>query len=122
MTKPRKPSRVNHEAKEIVAPLSQSFFLMSIIGFLISVMFLSKYSPSWAMVLGLVSAVMFFASMISMTKAPVEEELALDHHNTGREDRVVVLSKHEYEKLKKAEDDAAKTSSSRNVSTRKKNR
>ncbi|MGM5480784.1 MAG: hypothetical protein ACQESE_00055 [Nanobdellota archaeon] len=123
MTKPKKSSNVNHETKEIVAPLSQGFFLASIIGFLIAVMFLSKYSLPWSIVLGVVSAVMFLASMISMTKAPVEDELALDEHVSGRKDRVVVLSKKEYDALKKVEEESiakTKKSSSPKTSSSKK--
>ncbi|MFP4195403.1 MAG: hypothetical protein ACLFSN_01425 [Candidatus Woesearchaeota archaeon] len=100
--RPKKPSTVHPRAKEIVAPLSQRFFLTSIIGFLLAVMFIADYSVSWAVVVGIISMVMFLASMISMTRAPVEDELALDEHRSGRKDRVVVLSKKEYEELKRA--------------------
>ena len=99
--KPKRHSIINHEVKHIVAPLSQNFFLASIFGFLISVMFISQYSLSWAVVGGTISGVMFLASMISLTKAPVEDELALDDYNMHRNQRVTVLSKSEYDELKR---------------------
>ena len=61
-----------------VAPLSKGFMITSILGILISTMFLPEYSLTWAVTVGIVSFVMFIASVISMTHAPVEEELALD--------------------------------------------
>ncbi|MCA9477717.1 MAG: hypothetical protein KC535_01055 [Nanoarchaeota archaeon] len=61
-----------------VAPLSKGFMIASIIGVLLSTMFLPQYSPTWAVTLGVISFVMLIASIISMTHAPVEEELALD--------------------------------------------
>ena len=60
------------------APLSGGFMITSMIGFLIATMFLPQYSPTWAVVIGVISVMLFVASVISMTKAPVEEELALD--------------------------------------------
>lgn len=86
-----------------VAPLSGGFMLTSIIGFLFAVMFLKNYSLSWAIVIAVVSFVMFIASMISMTKAPIEDELAIDEHYIERKERVKKLTKHEYEEYLKNE-------------------
>ncbi|MFC1753161.1 hypothetical protein ACFL96_07170 [Thermoproteota archaeon] len=61
------------------APLSSSFFLVSIIGTLVCLIYWDKYwDPSWSFTFIIVFIAMFIASMISMRKAPVEAELALD--------------------------------------------
>lgn len=77
-----------------VAPLSGSFMLVSIFGFLFSVFFISKLPGGlpWAWAIGLVSFAMFIASVISMTRAPVEDELALDEHYKDRRKRVRFLT------------------------------
>ena len=67
-----------------VAPLSGSFMITAIIGFLIATMFLPQYSLNWAIIVGIISFAMFIASVISMTKAPVEDELALDGEGAQR--------------------------------------
>ncbi|MCK5107758.1 MAG: hypothetical protein KAQ83_03445 [Nanoarchaeota archaeon] len=52
------------------APLSTSFFGISIIGFIVSVMYIPKLmGNSWAFAMGLVFLLMFFASFITMEKA-----------------------------------------------------
>ena len=61
-----------------IAPLSKGFMVTAILGILISTMFLPEYSITWAFTLGIISFVMFIAAVISMTYAPVEDELALD--------------------------------------------
>ncbi len=61
-----------------IAPLSKGFMITSILGILISTMFLPEYSLTWAVTIGVISFVMLIASVISMTHAPVEDELALD--------------------------------------------
>jgi len=53
------------------APLKASFMGISIIGFLVSVMYIADYSVNWAFAMGLVFIIMFIASLISMEKAPV---------------------------------------------------
>lgn len=64
------------------AHLSAGFMLTSIIGFLISAFFVNKISESWGFTLMLFFAIMFIASVISMTKAPYmnkeyQDELAV---------------------------------------------
>ena len=58
--------------KEKIAPLPASFMIASIVGFLASAYLLEELS--WKFTLLLVFAVMFIASFISMTKAPVVEK------------------------------------------------
>jgi glucose uptake protein GlcU len=73
-----------------VAPLSSSFMLVSMLGMAFSVMFLQKYSLNWAFIIGFISVCMFIASMISMTKAPIEAELLIDEHKEVRKQRIKV--------------------------------
>lgn len=76
-----------------VAPLSGGFMLISILGFLIATMWLSKLEGAldWAFTIGFLSVIMFIASVISMTFAPVEDELAIDEHHTIKKRRVKVV-------------------------------
>lgn len=55
------------------AHLSAGFMLTSIIGFLVSVFFVVKLSETWGFTFMLFFAIMFVASMISITKAPFTE-------------------------------------------------
>ncbi len=55
------------------APLSASFMATSIVGFLISAYLIKDIS--WKFTMLLVFAVMFIASFISLTKAPIPEKL-----------------------------------------------
>ena len=61
-------------AKKIkVAPLSGSFMVTAIVGFLISMLFVFELSPTWGVAFMIFFAVMVVAALISMTKAPVPE-------------------------------------------------
>ncbi len=53
-------------------PLGNGFFITSIIGFFLSVFFIAEYSVEWAMAIGLVCIMMFIASFVSMTRAPIK--------------------------------------------------
>ena len=62
-----------------VAPLPSNFMLVSMLGFIFSAYFLDNTGlKSWAFTFMLVFAVMFIASMISMSKAPLEDEEMLE--------------------------------------------
>ncbi|MBW2992185.1 hypothetical protein KY345_03130 [Candidatus Woesearchaeota archaeon] len=61
-----------------IAPLSGSFMITAIIGFLISAIYIFPRSNPWGLALVLLFAVMFVAAMISTTKAPVEAEFEID--------------------------------------------
>lgn len=54
------------------APLKNSFMVASIIGFFVSVVYISKFSETWAFTFALMFVLMFIASMISMTYSPTE--------------------------------------------------
>ncbi len=60
------------------APLKGSFMIISIVGFIISAVWVYRRSPTWGFAFCLVFVMMFIASMISMTYAPVGEELQVD--------------------------------------------
>lgn len=55
-----------------VSPLSSSFMLTSMVGFLISVFFVYGMSKSWGFTFGLFFVIMFISSLISMTYAPTD--------------------------------------------------
>lgn len=62
--------------KEIsVAPLTGSWMITSIVGFLISAFFVYERSLSWGFTFMLFFSLMFIAAMISMTYGPVEAQL-----------------------------------------------
>ena len=63
-----------------VAPLSSGFMLVSMAGFMISVVYTSfgTLNPTWGFTLGFFFVLMFVASMISMTHAPIEALIQQD--------------------------------------------
>jgi len=61
------------------APLSSGYMLASMLGFLIAVIAIVPISLSWGAAIAFIFALMFIASVISMTHAPVEAELEIDH-------------------------------------------
>ena len=58
-----------------VAPLKTSFLVISMIGFLVSALYIPKLSLTWAFAFGLVFTLMFVASMISMVRGTPDEQL-----------------------------------------------
>jgi len=55
-----------------VAPLSGGYMITSIVGFLISAFWVLPKSAKWGFAFLLFFALMFIASMISMTYAPID--------------------------------------------------
>lgn len=57
-----------------VAPLSSSFMVIGMLGFMAVVVYTSfgKLDPTWGFTLGLFFVLIFVASMVSMTYAPIE--------------------------------------------------
>ena len=51
-----------------IAPLNASFMMTSIIGFLVSVIYIYSYSVTWAFTFAFVFVLMFIASLISMVR------------------------------------------------------
>lgn len=62
-----------------VAPLKSSFMLASMLGFMISIIYTSygRIGPDWGFALGFLFALMFVASVISMTQAPIDMQLEM---------------------------------------------
>lgn len=58
-----------------IAPLKGSFLLLSLVGFLISVFYITPLNSSWGFAFGFVFTLMFIASMISTMYGPAEDEL-----------------------------------------------
>jgi len=58
-----------------VAPLNSAFLATSMIGFLVSAIYISSFSRTWGFTFGLVFTLMFVASMISMVHAEPEAQL-----------------------------------------------
>ncbi len=54
-----------------VAPLKASFMIIAIVGFFISVYMVADLWPQMAFAFATVFVLMFIASLIAMTKAPV---------------------------------------------------
>lgn len=64
--------------KRKIAPLSGSFMVTAIVGFLISAIYIFPRSNPWGLTLVILFAVMFIAGMISTTYAPIEAEWAME--------------------------------------------
>lgn len=66
----------------IISPLSSSFMLTSIVGFLISVFYVPsldyQFSLSYSIAFAIVFAGMFIASLLSMTYSPFSDHLQID--------------------------------------------
>ncbi len=56
------------------APLKGSFMIISIIGFVISAIWIYRASPSLGFSFALIFVLMFIASLISMTYGPVSDK------------------------------------------------
>jgi len=54
-------------------PLKGSFMVMSILGFLLSYYYVYSISVNFGIACMLVFVIMFVASLVSMTKAPIQE-------------------------------------------------
>ncbi|MFC1690783.1 hypothetical protein ACFL0W_01260 [Nanoarchaeota archaeon] len=69
------------------SPLSSSFMIFAMIGFIITAVYTNSggLDPSWGLTFLIIFTVLFFASILSMTKAPVEAELEIDYNKRKRE-------------------------------------
>lgn len=65
--------------KRKIAPLSGSFMLTAIVGFLISAIYIFPRSNPWGFAFSIFFAIMFVAAMISTTYAPIEAEWELEN-------------------------------------------
>ena len=64
--------------KRKITPLSGGFMITSIVGFLISAIYVFPKSNPWGFAFALFFAIMFIAGMISTTYAPIEAEWELE--------------------------------------------
>lgn len=64
----------NMARKVKIAPLSGSFMATAVVGFAVSLIFVYKISMAWGMALMIFFVIMFIASIISMTYAPLPEK------------------------------------------------
>jgi len=55
-----------------IAPLSGGFMVTSIVGFIVSAVYVYPQNPTWGFTFVLFFILMFIASMISMTYSPVQ--------------------------------------------------
>lgn len=60
-----------------IAPLSTGLFVTSIVGFLVSALYIPQFSFNWAIAFGTAFIVMFVASIVSMIHGPPEQQLGL---------------------------------------------
>ena len=60
------------------APLSGTFMLTSIFGFIISLIFIYPRDKTWGFTFIIIFVLMFIASMISMTYADADSQLQID--------------------------------------------
>ena len=85
-----------------VAPLNSAFMLSSILGFLISVVYVRTLSVTWAFAFGLVFFLMIVASLISMFQAPVRGQLVPKlEKETLEKDYVLEAINRKYSKKRK---------------------
>lgn len=68
-----------------VAPLTGGYMITSIVGFLISVMYVYDVSNRWGFTFALFFVLMFVASLISMTYGPDEAMLHVGHKKRQQE-------------------------------------
>jgi uncharacterized protein (DUF58 family) len=61
-----------------MAPLKGSFMLTAILGLTISMIYVYPTNPKWGAAFTLVFLLMFIASLINMTYAPIGDELQID--------------------------------------------
>ena len=64
-----------------LTPLKSSFMLAAMIGLIVSIVYTSfgTLNPTWGVTLIVVFAAMLIAAFISMTRAPVDEQLDILH-------------------------------------------
>jgi len=67
------------QKKEVkFTPLSGGYMISTMLGFLISVVYVWKLSPSWGLAFAIAFAVMFIASLLSMTYADPDSFVDLE--------------------------------------------
>ncbi len=83
-----------------VVPLSSSFFVTSIVGLYVSLIFVMPRSADFGVAFAIVFAVMFISSMVSLTYAPAKALISLEEYEKKHKE-AKVLSHSEYVKKQK---------------------
>ena len=73
--------------KTNIAPLTGGYMMTSIVGIIISLIYVFPRSSQWGFAFTAFFVMMFIASMISMTYGPEEAMLHAGHHRERREKR-----------------------------------
>ena len=76
-------------------PFSSGFMLTSILGFIVSVLFVMKYSETWGFTFALVFVLMFIASIITMGQIEAYDKFSVkelevhhkDHYSRKRKNK-----------------------------------
>jgi len=75
-------------------PFSSGFMLTSILGFLISVLFIMKISATWGFTFALVFVIMFIASIVTMGQIEAEDKYSLKELGVHEKGHYVRKKKH----------------------------
>lgn len=103
-----------------IAPLSGGIMLLGLFGFFFGILFLINITLNWGIIVTFIGALIFIASLVSMTKAPSLDELAIDEHIEDRKKRIKTLSHKEYlEEIHKQQKAKPKTKSVRKKTSKK---
>ncbi len=73
-----------------IIPFSSGFMLTSILGFMVSVLFVMDYSPTWGFTFALVFVIMFVASIVTMSRIEADDKYSLEElkvHEKGHYSR-----------------------------------
>ncbi|MFP4190038.1 MAG: hypothetical protein ACLFNK_01865 [Candidatus Woesearchaeota archaeon] len=94
------------QRKPKIAPLSNSFFLISIVGLYVSLIFVTPKSPDYGVAFSIVFGIMFIASMISLTYAPARALIKLEEYEKKRKGAKVLshaefIEEHKKDRKKK---------------------
>jgi uncharacterized protein (DUF58 family) len=84
-----------------VVPLKSSFALASLLGFLITVIYSGRIGYDWSFALAFLFALMFVASMVSMKKAPIDEQIEMNPDLVGERRKVKSRTKNVKPRKKK---------------------
>jgi formate-dependent nitrite reductase membrane component NrfD len=80
------------------APLPGSFMILGMFGFIFALVFLREVSPPWTFITATFSVMLFGASLLSMTYAPIEDELLVDTPHK----KVIISSQEALKRQKKS--------------------
>jgi hypothetical protein len=93
-----------------IAPLKASFMAASILGMIISAIFIMPDYPDWGMAFLILFVVMFISSLISMAYAPIElaDKVGLEKEDEEIEKQIKNFEKENFHKKIKIANEAEK--------------